>query len=221
MTTTKQRALAALADAKWRPFLANAPLMAIVEAVAVLDEAGLLIDSDKTVHAHNLSNAVRERLADARATASLLGSEGFTGIRLETQVRSLIEAWSDERDEVRRQRSARAVALQALIQLHDLAEFFDDEALGQSSTRLRYQFQAHEGFETLGLDGIDAARAELRAAAEPADPDAPIPYTLSVPPPGAAPEVTEGAPCPKCGERLNGGRTCLNFPACPDAIMPF
>lgn len=42
MTAPKIRALQALADAKGRPFLAAAPFMAIVEAVQVLDDAGLL-----------------------------------------------------------------------------------------------------------------------------------------------------------------------------------
>lgn len=42
----RNRALEAICNAQGRTFLAAAPLMAIVEAVQVLDEAGLLVDPD-------------------------------------------------------------------------------------------------------------------------------------------------------------------------------
>lgn len=63
MTTTKQRALQALADAKGRPLLANAPLMAIVEAVAVLDEAGLLINPKQSALEAVMLNVITSALA--------------------------------------------------------------------------------------------------------------------------------------------------------------
>lgn len=43
---SRKRALEAICDAKGRTFLSNAPLMAVVELVQVLDEAGLLVDPD-------------------------------------------------------------------------------------------------------------------------------------------------------------------------------
>jgi hypothetical protein len=94
--TPKQRALVALADSKDRPFLSNAPLMAIVEAVQVLDEAGLLGCG---------AGAMRELADDARRAKSALGGAGFPGLTLEAQVRALVVAWSGERDEARRLRA--------------------------------------------------------------------------------------------------------------------
>lgn len=63
MTPTKHRALIALADATDRPFLSAAPLMAIVEAVAVLDEAGLLVNPKQSALEAVLLNAITSALA--------------------------------------------------------------------------------------------------------------------------------------------------------------
>jgi hypothetical protein len=35
------------------------------------------------------------------------------------------------------------------------------------------------------------------------------------------PVGAEPVPCPKCGEPLFSDGTCINFPACPDATIPF
>lgn len=193
MTTPKHCALQALADATERPFLANAPLMAIVEAVQVLDEAGLLASGAANAPATDAARALREYpnasaaaeeamrngiaaalkqhdegdlrdhlqllldrvevtdaalvmcelLDDAEKAKAVLDDEGFQGRTLDAQVRALIMAWSDERDEARRLRRAAYVA-----------------------------------------------------------PDEP-------------------AACPKCGKPMTPSGICLNFPACPDALIPF
>lgn len=166
MKTIRQAAIDALMlAARNSRRIGDAPVMTLIEVVNALDAAGLLAlpDSSISVRGGDTSPVMRELLADAMATASLLGSEGFTGIRLETQVRSLIAAWSEEREKVRR----------------------------------------------------------LRAAAQPLDPDAPIPYTVSEPPSNAEPEVAGGEPCPKCGEPLLANGECLDFPSCPSAVLPF
>ncbi len=130
MTTPKHRAIMALAESDGRKFLANAPLMAIVEAVQVLDEAGLLGDStDRDLRdrlaAEYLKNAklteamakldaaevtaesalVRALAADAENAKSVRDDEGFHGSTLDEQVRELISAWIYYRDEVRRLRA--------------------------------------------------------------------------------------------------------------------
>ena len=149
MTTPKHRALQALADATERPFLANAPLMAIVEAVQVLNEAGLLgsgvaqpvsnemirksvaaedamrngIDTALKQHDEgdlrdhlqllldrvevtNAALVMCELVDDAQKAKAVLDDEGFQGRTLESQVRALVVAWSDERDDARRLRAA-------------------------------------------------------------------------------------------------------------------
>lgn len=57
---SRRRALVALSDATGRPFLAAAPLMAIVEAVQVLDWAGLL--SDGMTNGPSIVEKLREDL---------------------------------------------------------------------------------------------------------------------------------------------------------------
>lgn len=205
MKTPKQTAIDELLRvAKNNRRIGDAPVMTLVEVVNALDAAGLLAlpDGGISVREGDTSPAMRERLADARATASLLGGEGFAGIRLETQVRSLIVAWSEERQ-------ASAAAKEAL------------RAIGSVYA------EDLEGDEALALAGQMSRIADIVGAAlagaplPPIDPDAPIPYTLSEPPPNAESEVASGEPCPKCGQPLLANSECLNFPSCPSAVLPF
>ena len=184
--------------------IGDAPVMTLIEVVAALDAAGLLAlpGSGISVRGGDTSPVMRERLADARATASLLGSEGFTGIRLETQVRSLIAAWSE----------GRQVSAAAKEALHAIGAVYAEDLEGDEAEALADQMSRISDIVGAALAG---------APLPPLDPDAPIPYTLSEPPPNAAPEAAGGEPRPKCGEPLLANGECLNFPSCPSAALPF
>lgn len=68
--------------------------------------------------------------------------------------------------------SPRVVALHSLIQLHQAAACFQDAHLGQNSLMLRFQYEAQNGFEALGLNGFAAAWDEAVTKAGVAEPGA-------------------------------------------------
>lgn len=153
MKSTKQLALDELVRvASNNRRIGDLPLMGLVEVVNALDAAGLLGSG------HN-----DRSYADACAASAVLSDEGFGGPTLESQVRKLVVAWSDERD---------------------------------------------------------AAR-ELRAAAEPIDPDIPIPYTVTTPPPDAPVDPPFiGVPCVVCKQPRDRNDECTN-PSCSVYVLPF
>jgi len=222
MSTPKHRAIQALADAKGRPFLAAAPLMAIVEAVAVLDEAGLLGESS---------------MSDAGQARALLADEGFPGQSIEAQVRALIREWSEEREMARLLReSAKAEAGRAQV-LRSAAESIDTWGIG-SRDAIAYGVRTLDWVKfcewKTDADGVrrsmiigtldgggmdDARRGELQSVLD-AHRSAGARVLMDVdgtsfthPPPPV--------PCSKCGVQTLASGECSNFPACPNAILPF
>lgn len=293
MTTPKHRALQALADAKDRPFLAAAPLMAIVEAVAVLDEAGLLgresdatlrsdimaaIDNDAYDDNGEVVEAIRAlldaadpidpdvpipyRLAEpapadgedacivcnhsaekadlirsAEAAIAALSNEGFPGRDVEAQVRALIREWAEEREMARLLRGAAQAETGKAQVLRSAAESIDTWGIGSRDAIAcgvrtldwvkfcEWKTEADGVKHTMIIGtsdggGMDDARySEFRAVLDAhrcagarvlVDADG-TSFTHPPPPP----------PCAKCGVQTLASGECSNFPACPNAILPF
>lgn len=224
MTPTKHRALIALADATDRPFLSAAPLMAIVEAVAVLDEAGLLSESTTTTVVLPTGRGTLEltqRMFAAREEALRLGVEAALEQVSEERLRSDLGVLLEGQGETEAAREMREALDDA-----DAARFvLDDE--GFRGRTLEAQVRAlvaawGEARDTATPTPTVAACSSCGAidgdlhlsGCDRDDPAAPPMQARLIEPPATV-------PCPKCGEPLNGGQTCLNYPACPNAILPF
>lgn len=203
MTPTKHRALIALADATNRPFLSAAPLMAIVEAVAVLDEAGLLALPPEEVERRLLAVLDPPRTGSKQALMSAVRALPWVstvnyrvGPGPSTLIVDTCDRWGLDETRSAELRSAldtqRAVGATVWTEIDGRPFVHPDMRPGTTVATVAacpdcgVVDDSHLG----GCDNV-------------------------------APMTTAPAPCPKCGEPLNGGQTCLNFPACPNAILPF
>lgn len=211
MTPTKHRALIALADATDRPFLSAAPLMAIVEAVAVLDEAGLLALPPEEVERRLLAVLDPPRIGSKRSLMSAvlaLPWVSTVNYRVEPGAPAMIIETGDAMglDDTRSAElraaldTQRAAGTLVWVEI-DGRPFVHPDGRPDTTVAACSSCGAIDGDSHLsGCDRDDPAAPPMQARLI---------------------EPLATVPCPKCGEPLNGGQTCLNFPACPNSEMPF
>lgn len=196
MTPAKQRALVALMEANDRPFLANAPLMAIVEAVQVLDEAGLLAGGAVGVPATDAARALRE-YPNASAAAEEAMRNGI-----------IVAVNIDDEDGIRTQLQKLLDHVEVTDAALVMCEMVDDAERAKAVLE-------DEGFHDRTME------AQVRAmvvAWNDARNDARRLRAAYVTPDELAASVS---PCPKCGKPLTPTGMCLNYPDCSDSAMPF
>ena len=214
MTTPKIRALQALADATDRPFLATAPLMAVVEAVQVLDAAGLLASGVVVRPATDAARALREYPNASAAAEEAMRNGIIVAVNLDNE--------EDIRDQLQKMLDRVEVTDAALVmcELVDDAQkakaVLDDE--GFHGRTLEAQVRA---LLVAWSAARDAAATSMVGAPVDACPDCGVVAGAHL---GGCAWWTvpaEPTPCQKCGVPLTPTGMCMNFPACPDSTIPF
>jgi hypothetical protein len=204
----RNRALEAICNARGRTFLAAAPLMAIVEAVQVLDEAGLLVDPD--VADFDPDAPIPYTLSTPPKADDCPGRGCCHGP----------QQWCDSCGNVARvcdQHDCDAHGCYDCGAGKDEPHSADCETLPTEKEPdplpcenccglgWRYGDDATvERCDHCAVYETDEAAQEAKAAVD-----------------RLAAASTQRSPCPVCGQGLASNGECLNFPVCRNAIIPF
>lgn len=213
----RNRALEAICNAQGRTFLAAAPLMAIVEAVQVLDEAGLLVDPDVadldpdepfpyTVSApgptaDDLLSRIEFMRGSLDDAAAALHAGGYSG-SLAEMISNVMRDLNEKYLEVCGLRAATPCEVHFVFEQKPDGDkvFIEAEVGGQSVSVGEWQPDPDEARYVRLVAQVVFSRVESPPAPEPER------------------HILAGSPCFECGQTLNDSGVCTN-PKCQS--MPF